>query len=117
LILALIVVAVALAILLGFIYSLFWFVLVGSRKQQPRANVLTSIGFGSVLAAIALWCVDQRSFGSNLFEYRALILFTGVCLCIVAMVVARFGGWRTSLPIVAAAFVVAINTIGTMFMQ
>ena len=100
-----------------FMYCLIWFIFVGRHKQQHQMNVFTSVGFLSVLAAVGLWFVGLISFGSSSYAFERIVLFTSVGFCLAAIVAARFGSLRTSVPIVAAALIVALNAIGTVFMQ
>jgi predicted aspartyl protease len=116
-ILAISITTVAGIVLLYFVYSLCWFILVGRRRQQHRANMFTSAGFLAVLAAVGLWFFGLASFGSSSYAFERAVLFISVGLCLAAIVVARFGSLRTSIPIVTAALVVALNAIGTVFMQ
>jgi hypothetical protein len=114
---AIIVATMAYIVLLYFLYSFFWFIFVGRRKQQHRANVLTSIGFLAVLGAVGLWFFGLVSFGSSSYALERIILFISVGLCLAAIVTARFGTRRTSVPIITGALVVALNAIGTALMQ
>ena len=116
-VLALVVTGGACLILLYFIYSFFWFVSIGRRGQKHRANVITSLGFIAVLIAIGLWLFASVFFGSWSFAFERLVLFASIGLCLAAIIVARFGSPRTSVPIVTAAVVVALNSIGTIYMQ
>jgi hypothetical protein len=116
-ILAIGITALACIVLLYFVYSLFWFILVGRRREQHRVNVFTSVGFLAVLAAVGLWFLALASFGSSSYAFERVVLFTSVGLCFGAIVLARFGSLRTAVAIVTAALVVALNAIGTVLMQ
>lgn len=92
-----------------FVYGLVWFVLV-RRQQGRREKVFAGIGFLAVMLAMALSVVLPER-----FALRRLVLFTNVGSCVTAIVVAKFGSRRTALPIVAGAFVVALNAVGTLY--
>jgi len=104
-------------VLLYFFNGFVWFVLVGRRKQQHRANVFTGFGFAAVAVATSLWLLVASAVFESAFALERLALFASVGLCIIAMVMARFGSIRTAVPIMAGALVVALNSIGTAYAQ
>jgi hypothetical protein len=108
---------IAVVVLSYFVYSFIWFVLSGRRKENPRTNTLTMVGFLAVMIAVGLCFFASASFGSRGYGFERLVLFTSVGLCIVAIAIARFGSSRTIVPIVTAALVVALNAIGAALMQ
>lgn len=114
---AMAVTALACLLLLYFVYSLLRFVLAGRHNQQHRANLFTGVGFAAVTLAAGLWALVASAIFQSAFLLERVVLFTSVGLCVVAMIVARFGSVRTAVPIMAGALIVALNSIGTVYAQ
>jgi vacuolar-type H+-ATPase subunit I/STV1 len=110
--------ALMFAALAYFLYGLVWFLVVGRKKQQPRANHATAFGFLAVAVAFGLWFVGLAFFGSPGWHSKLrLLLLASLGLCVAAMGAARAGERRTAIPIIAAALVVALNWIGTFLRE
>jgi hypothetical protein len=101
---------------LYFAYSLVRFAVVGRRIEASRTNALTVSAFVAVIASVALWFWALHRFVNdpNWYFKERLVMRTGVALCVIAILLARFAARRTSIPVIVGALLVALNWIGSI---